>query len=153
MSEAAACCRLGGIPAGALHWGEACRLRRGQMEASAAPWGPVPGVCLRACTVGLVRMVEVANFQLEARTNTDDDDDWTMPWQDSGVSRWAGEGGRGHSSSEADPVTSGGEAQVLRQQPAIDGIPRVEASRKLRRAELRDGMLKTPKSAASGSPI
>ena len=42
--------------------------------------------------------------------------------------------------------SSGGEAQVLRQQPAIDGIPRVEASRKLRRAELRDGMLKTPKS-------
>ena len=45
---------------------------------------------------------------------------------------------------------SGGEAQVLRQQPAIDGFPRVEASRKLRRAELGDGMLKTPKSAASG---
>ena len=60
------------------------------------------------------------------------------------------EGGRGHSSSEADPVTSGGEAQVLRQQPAIDEIPRVEASRKLRRAEPRDGMLKTPKSGASG---
>ena len=49
-------------------------------------------------------------------------------------------------------MTSGGEAQVLRQQAAIDGIliPRVEASRKLRRAELRDGMMITPKSAASG---
>ena len=46
--------------------------------------------------------------------------------------------------------SSDGEAQVLRQQPAIDGIPRVEASRKLRWAELGDGMLKTPKSAASG---
>ena len=34
----------------------------------AAPRGPVPGVCLRACTVEVVRMVEVANFQLEART-------------------------------------------------------------------------------------
>ena len=34
------------------------------------------------------------------------------------------EGGRGHSSSEADPVTSDVEGQVLRQQPAIDGIPR-----------------------------
>ena len=71
MSEAAACSRLGGIPAGALHWGEVCRVRRGQMEASAAPWGPVPGVCLCACTVReLVRRVEVANFQLEARTKT-----------------------------------------------------------------------------------
>ena len=47
-------------------------------------------------------------------------------------------------------MTSGGGAQVVRQQPAIDGIPRVEASRKLRRAELRDGMLKTPKITASG---
>ena len=69
-----------------------------------------------------------------------------MPWEDSGVSRWAGR----VAGATAAPVTSGGEAQVLRQQPAIDGIPRVEASRKLRRAELRDGMLKTPKSAASG---
>ena len=99
------------------------------MEASAAPWGPVPGVCLRACTDSsvseLVRLVEVANFQLEARTNTDDDD-WTMPWQDSGVSRWAGEGGRGHSSSEADPV-------VVRLKFYVNSR-RLTGSRELRRA-------------------
>ena len=119
------------------------------MEASAAPWGPVPGVCLRACTVSeLVRRVEVANFQLEARTKTKTTGRYAVAgYRGIQVGR---EGGRGHSSSEADQVTRSGEAQVLRQQPAIDGIPRVEASRKLRRAELRDGMLKTPKSAASG---
>ena len=50
----------------------------GRVEACAAPRGPVPGVCLHACTVELVRMVEVANFQLEARTNTDAADDWAM---------------------------------------------------------------------------
>ena len=47
----------------------------GWVDACAAPRGPVPGVCLHARTVEVVRMVGVANFQLEARTNTDDDDD------------------------------------------------------------------------------
>ena len=36
-----------------------------RVEACAAPRSPVPGVCLRACTVELVRMMEVAKFQLK----------------------------------------------------------------------------------------
>ena len=46
-------------------------MKRGRVEACAAR-SPVPGVCLRACTVEVVRMVEVANFQLEARTKMDE---------------------------------------------------------------------------------
>ena len=99
--------------------------------------------CVRARE--LILGVEVANFQLEARTNTDD---WTMPWQDSGVSRWAGEGGRGHSSSEADPV-------MVRLKFYVNSR-RLTGSRELRRAGNCGGpssgmaCSKTPKSAASG---
>ena len=60
------------------------------------------------------------------------------------------EGSSGHSSSEADPVTSGGEAQVLRQQPAIDGIPRAGRAGNCGESSGMVAIGKTPKSPASG---
>ena len=109
--------------------------------------GRVPACVHEHC---MVPGVEVVNFHLEARTNKKYENDWMLSrGRIAGYPCGPGGWQRPH---QLRGGSSGGEAQVLCQQPASDGIPILERAGNCGESSEMASIGKTPKSAASAVP-